>query len=85
MPNHPTTNRTGPWRLLILDRDPADPKLILATVEEPDDVTPAWPAPGPHATGEAITWVRRRLVTSHVTLTPLARPEVWRVDENPPG
>jgi hypothetical protein len=22
MPNHPTTTGTGPWRILVLDRDP---------------------------------------------------------------
>ena len=32
MPNDPTTTGNGPWRLLILDRDPADPKWILATI-----------------------------------------------------
>ena len=45
MPNHPITSSTGPWRILILDRDPADPKWILATVAAPDDVRPARPVP----------------------------------------
>ena len=49
MPNHPITSSTGPWRILILDRDPADPKRILATVAAPGDVRPArpggWPVP----------------------------------------
>ena len=40
MPNDPTTTN-GPWRLLILDRDPQDPKWILATVATPGDVEPA--------------------------------------------
>jgi hypothetical protein len=31
MPNHPTTTGTGPWHILVLDRDPAL-----------DDVTAAW-------------------------------------------
>ena len=43
MPNDPTTTGNGPWRLLILDRDPTDPKWILATVATPSDVGPAWP------------------------------------------
>jgi hypothetical protein len=44
MPNDPTTTGNGPWRLLVLDRDPADPKWILATVATPGDVRPAWPS-----------------------------------------
>ena len=43
MSNHPTTG-TGPWLILILDRDLADPKWILATVATPGDVRPAGPA-----------------------------------------
>jgi hypothetical protein len=31
----------GPWRILILDADPADPKWILATVTQPGHVRPA--------------------------------------------
>ena len=31
----------GPWRVLILDPDPADPKWVLATVASPRDVRPA--------------------------------------------
>jgi len=33
----------GPWHVLILDSDPADPKWILATVAGPGDVRPARP------------------------------------------
>ena len=33
----------GPWRILILDADLADPKWILATVTQPDHVRPANP------------------------------------------
>ena len=31
----------GPWRVLIFDPDPADPKWVLATVASPRDVRPA--------------------------------------------
>jgi hypothetical protein len=79
--SHPAPS-TGPWRVVILDRDPADPKLILALVVDPSDVTPAWPGTGPHAMAEATVWVRSQLGRSHATLTPLTRPDVWRVDEN---
>src|SRR6266487_1157623 len=33
----------GPWRVLILDSDPADPKWIVATVARPEDVRRATP------------------------------------------
>jgi len=31
----------GPWRILVLDRDPEDPRWLLATVTLPSDVQPA--------------------------------------------
>ncbi len=31
----------GPWRLLVLDRDPEDPKWVLCTVSLESDVRPA--------------------------------------------
>jgi hypothetical protein len=41
MSNSSTRASTGPWRLLILDRDPDDPKCVMATVMTPEDVRPA--------------------------------------------
>jgi hypothetical protein len=41
---HPAPPVNGPWRVLVLDRDPVDPKWILALVVDPGDVTPADPA-----------------------------------------
>jgi hypothetical protein len=81
MPNDPTTTGNGPWRLLILDRDPTDPKWILATVTTPADVEPArlgdvlaiLPAGG--------AWVRLLLGQPDATLTPMTRAHVWRIDE----
>jgi len=35
MPNDPITAGNGPWRILVLDRDPADPKWILAARSHP--------------------------------------------------
>ena len=71
----------GPWRLLILDREPGDPKWIIATVANPGDVQPAdfgdvlaiLPAGG--------AWMRRLLGKPYATLTPMTRAHVWRVDE----
>jgi hypothetical protein len=86
MTNPPTlprdhTSGNGPWRLLILDRDPTDPKWILATVTSPGDVQPA-------NLGDVLTilpaggaWVRDLLGRPHATLTPMTPAHVWRVDE----
>jgi hypothetical protein len=37
---------TGPWRLLILDADPEDPRWLLATITTSSDVRPAVMEPG---------------------------------------
>jgi hypothetical protein len=81
MPNDSTN---GPWRLLILDRDPADPKWIVATVTTPADVQPALIGPGgePAALGGEVGQWLRGLLGHPVRLTPLHRPEVWSIDEN---
>jgi hypothetical protein len=31
----------GPWRILVLDRNPQDPKWLIATVALPTDIRPA--------------------------------------------
>ena len=45
MPDHPTPptppGATGPWRVLILDRNPDDPMWMIATVTLPEDTRPA--------------------------------------------
>lgn len=73
----PTTS--GPWRLLILDPDPADPKWLLCTVCQPGDVRPA--APGEATPDDvAAAWLRARNGGAH-TLTALPGAICWRVDE----
>jgi hypothetical protein len=72
----------GPWRILILDRDPDDPKWILAMVALPADVRPAaLDAAGEHA-GEqaAAAWVAG-LTGRAVVLVPIDDALAWRVDE----
>jgi hypothetical protein len=75
----PAPGSNGPWRFLILDRDPADPKWILATVATPGDVRPA----GPGATADEVTaaWVASVAGLFRPALTPLPGALVWRVDE----
>lgn len=82
MGHDPTTTRRGPWRLLILDRDPGDPKWILATVATPGDVRPAWP--GGSVDADTAAWAAAQAGLHRPALTPLIRPDVWRIDEQPP-
>lgn len=72
--------RNGPWRILILDRDPAGPKWVLATVTAPADVLPARPAEvGPGE--ETAAWLVTRHGLPRAALTPLPGALAWRVDE----
>jgi hypothetical protein len=81
MENHPTTTVRGPWRILVLDPDPADPKWIVATVVELADVRPA----GPGAVLDEVTaaWVGARAGLHRPALTRLRHADVWRIDEQP--
>jgi hypothetical protein len=81
MPNDPTATGYGPWRLLVLDRDPTDPKWILATVATPSDVQPAWP--GGTVDEDTAAWVASAAGLYRPALTPLIRPDVWRIDGQP--
>ena len=84
MPTIPPTTGNGPWRILIFDRDEADPKWILATVVMPSDVQGATTDPFT-AAAEAAGWVRAQLGDPAATLTPMTRVSVWRVDEGGSG
>jgi len=83
MANDPTTTGTGLCRVLILDRDPTDPKLILATVASPADIRPVTNINS--VTGElddvTITWAARRGGLGLLAITRLPHPEVLRIDE----
>jgi hypothetical protein len=64
----------GPWLLLILDRDPADPKWLLATVADPSHVLPD----AGLAADEAAAWAGQ--VTGVPVILHLASAVVWRVE-----
>jgi hypothetical protein len=84
MPNHPTTTCNGPWRILVLDHDPTDPKWILATVATPGDVRPAYPCDT--AVDEVTAaWVATATGLYRPALTRLRHADVWRIDEQPQG
>jgi hypothetical protein len=76
------TNPARPWRILLLDPDPADPKWILASVAAPGDVRPAWPASTPPALAEAVSWIRDQTGDPGATLTPMRHAAAWRIEED---
>jgi hypothetical protein len=80
MPALPAGN--GPWRVLILDRDPEDPRWIIATVSLPADVRAAeLDAAGRYRDWQAVCqWVVSQ-VGRTVTLVPVHDSLAWRVDE----
>jgi hypothetical protein len=80
--SNPTPN-TGLWRLLVLDRDPADPKWLLATITLASDVRPALLDtarcyPDLQAAAE---WVAAS-VGRKVQLTPVLNALAWHVRES---
>jgi hypothetical protein len=78
----PPTTGNGLWRLLICDRDPTDPKWIVATVIELADVRPATDSMLAIPDVDEVTarWVAGR-VRAPIAFTRLVHPEVWRIDE----
>ena len=68
----------GPWRILILDADPADPKWIMATVTQPGHVRPA--DPDTAAVDEVTTaWVVHSSEVPRPVLTAMPA-KCWRID-----
>jgi len=65
--------------ITALDRDPADPKWILATIATPDEIRPA----RPDATVDEViaVWVASATGLFRPALTPLPGALTWRVDE----
>jgi hypothetical protein len=70
----------GPWRVLVYDGDPTDPKFILAVVARPADVRPT--SPGATVDDLTAAWVAAASGLHRPALTPLPGALCWRVDEN---
>jgi hypothetical protein len=68
--SHPALH---PWRVLVLDPDPADPKWLIATIADPHHVRPADPA-GTKPDDVTRAWAGG-------TLTAVRHARVWRIDE----
>jgi hypothetical protein len=80
---NPTDN--GPWRVLVLDRDPEDPKWIIATVTMAADVRPAvLDAAGRYTGWQAVTEWAAAMVGRQVALVPVYGALAWRMDEGRP-
>jgi hypothetical protein len=72
----------GPWRLLVLDRDPQDPKRLFTTIATPADMRRAViDAAGRYEQWQQVTdWVRSQF-PGVVELTPLHDCLAWKVSE----
>jgi hypothetical protein len=83
----------GPWRILVLDRNPQDPMWVIATVAvaTPADMRPAHLAvdevsairPAHLIAVDEVTagWVASASGLYHPAFTPLRHPGVWRIGE----
>ena len=82
MSHDPTTIINGPWQLLILDRDPTDPKWLVATIA-PGDVRPVTNIKFVIPDVDEITavWAASAASVRRPAFTRLVHPEVWRIDE----
>jgi hypothetical protein len=80
----PASPTVAPWRLLVLDRTPDDPRWLLVTVALPSDVlTAQLDAVGRYTNWDAATaWVRDNLGRPAVALTPVHDPLAWLVSED---
>lgn len=82
---HPAVPGNGPWRVLVLDRDPDDPKWVLATIAIPADVHPAvLDAAGRYQGWEQVAGWVAATVGRPADLVPLHDALAWRVDEGRP-
>lgn len=70
-----------PWRILLLDRDPHDPKWLLATVALSADIRPAVLGAAGRYTdwAEVTAWVHAQLGYV-VALVPIHDALGWRID-----
>jgi hypothetical protein len=70
----------GPYRVLLLSRDPEDPHFLIAAVALPEDILPtSLDATGRYLHWPEVTqWVAARL-GEPVELTPIPCPTAWSI------
>jgi len=85
-PLMPPPGTPGPWRVLILDRSPDDPKWIIATVVSEGDVRPAvLDESGSYDWADVVEWAENvignpvSLTPMHDSFTPTHDPLVWAI------
>jgi hypothetical protein len=79
----PASPPAMPWRVLVLDASPGDPKWLLCTVTMPSDIRPAVMEGSRYADWPEVTeWVRSQ-AGGRVSLVPIGA-TAWRVDEGNP-
>lgn len=85
IPLTPPPATRGPWRYVLLDRDPADPGWVIVTVQSADDVAPATlDAAGRHTDWAlTIAWPETR-TGNPVQLQPVHDALVWLVEPERP-
>jgi hypothetical protein len=77
-----TTRCEHPWRILVLDRDPEDPRWLLATIIMSADIRPAvLDTAGRYADWDEVTAWARAALGQPVALVPVADALAWRVDQ----
>jgi hypothetical protein len=79
----PAPSGSGPWRILLLDRDPQDPNWLFATISLPSDVRPAvLDSDGRYQDwGDTVRWVNAKFPGA-VALQPITGPLAWHIDES---
>jgi hypothetical protein len=82
MSHDSTTTGRGPWRILVLDRSPDDPKWLVCTVA-PGDVRAVtdFKFVIPDVDETTAVWAASAAGVLRPAFTRLVHPEVWRIDE----
>ena len=79
-PEGTQTSAVPPWRIVIHDPDPDDPKILLATVT---DVDTAWPRMNAASLADAARWAASHVGLRIVALVPVPGATAWAVVKQP--
>lgn len=69
----------GPWRLAVIDRDPADAKLIVASITMAEDVTPVQLTDERYYRWQSVLDFVTTRVGQPVELHPMTSPAAWNI------
>jgi hypothetical protein len=83
-PIQPPPPGNGPWRMLILNRDPADSFWVIFYVAAPQDIHPATIEVGGQLGWHGVgAWVTQR-TRYPVIMTAMPDALIWRLDQERP-